>query len=169
MLNSFSALATPSLSSLLTTILAVLHRRSTLLITEVRAMGGVIRTVAWCVYPITWRSYVPSPTTANSPPNPDNASSEDVNPLRSFRFNFNLELLQLLTDTTYVHYSFTVRSNMVITRRLLPPEYTFIRIIYGSNRPDCRRHHLPGRTVGGRRHAAKLYLLYQSDKDFGGF
>ena len=58
-----------------------------------------------------------------------------------FRFTFNLELFELLTDTTYDLYLFAVRSNRVSRRRLLPPEYPFIRIVYGLDRPDRRRHH----------------------------
>ena len=51
----------------------------------------------------------------------------------------------MLTDTTYDLYWFAVGSNRAITRVLLPPEYPSIRIMFGFDRPDRRRHrHCPG-------------------------
>ena len=47
---------------------------------------------------------------------------------------------ELLTDTTYDLYLFAVKYNRVSRRRLLQPEFPFIRIVYGSDRPDRRRH-----------------------------
>ena len=65
--------------------------------------------------------------------------------------HYQLEIFELLTDTTYDLYLFAVRSNRVSTRSLLPPEYPSIRIKYGSHRPDRRRHrHCPVGTVRGR-------------------
>ena len=62
-----------------------------------------------------------------------------------FRFTFNMELFELSADTTYDFYLYAVRSDRVSGRRLLPPEYPFIRIMYGSDRPDRRPHrHCPG-------------------------
>ena len=62
-----------------------------------------------------------------------------------FRFTINQELFELLTDTTYDLYWFAVGSNRAITRVLLPPEYPSIRIMFGFDRPDRRRHrHCPG-------------------------
>ena len=62
-----------------------------------------------------------------------------------FRFTFNLELFELSADTTYDLYLYDVRSDMVIRRRLFPPEYPFILILYGSDRTDRRLHrHCPG-------------------------
>jgi hypothetical protein len=79
MWNSFPALATPSPCFPLTTILTLVHIRSTSLITGVRATVGVIRTVALCADLSTWRSFVPSPTTAYSPAYHVDASSADGN------------------------------------------------------------------------------------------
>jgi len=62
-----------------------------------------------------------------------------------FQFTFNLELFELSADTTYDLYLYALRSDRVSRRRLLPTEYPFIRIAYGSDRPDRRRHrHCPG-------------------------
>ena len=69
------------------------------------------------------------------------ASAADI----LFRFTFNLELFGLSSDTTYDLYLYAVRSDRVGRRRLLPPEYPFIRIAYGSDRPGrIRPRHCPG-------------------------
>ena len=88
-----------------------------------------------------------SPITANSPPNPANVSPLPP-PTPCSKFTFNMEMFELVKDTTYDLYSFAVRSNRVST-----PEYPLIRIMFGSERPDSRRHrHCPGGTVRGRGH-----------------
>jgi hypothetical protein len=61
------------------TILTLVHRRSTSLITGVKATVGVIRTVALCADLNNWQSFVPSPTTAYSPADHVAALSADGN------------------------------------------------------------------------------------------
>jgi hypothetical protein len=74
-----------------------------------------------------------------------------------FRITLNLELFELSADTTYDLYLYAVTSDRVSRRRLLPPEYPFIRNMYGSDKPDHKCHRqCPGVAVRVWGHAPTL-------------
>jgi hypothetical protein len=130
----------------LTTIIALVHKRSNSLMTVVRATGGVIRTVVLCAGPSSWRSYVPHlllqrPLKILSMLRLQ-TSTPSLAASRKLHVPIHLQPGNVWIASRDYIWSLLVRrqANRFSTRRLIPPEYPSICIMYGSDKPDHRRH-----------------------------
>ena len=108
----------------------------------VGTMVGVIGTIAKCAGPTFGGRSLPHLLMHGPPRNLSMLSLQTATPSLAasaanirFHFTFNLENFELRADTTYDLDLYAVRSDRVSRRRLLPPDYPFIRIMYESYRP----------------------------------